>query len=249
MHDDAGNAHAGAGGRRRNRARRGPASRAGGGGVRDRRRAQRGPTVCGWRSEHPYDAIVLDILLPGHERLQGVRGAAGRGVWTPILMLTAKDGEFDEAEALDTGADDYVTKPFSYVALVARLRALMRRGACQRPDGAGGRRPAVGPGRAPRVAGRRRADPHRARAGTARVPPAARRRGVLEDRDHRPRLGRRASRAISTSWRCTSATCAPSSIGPFGRHGDRDDPRRGLPIGGRRWMTDFAACGSGPPSR
>ncbi|MDP9300197.1 MAG: response regulator transcription factor, partial [Actinomycetota bacterium] len=55
------------------------------------------------------------------------------GVWTPILMLTAKDGEFDEAEALDTGADDYVTKPFSYVALVARIRALIRRGAAERP--------------------------------------------------------------------------------------------------------------------
>ena len=60
-------------------------------------------------------------------------------VWTPILMLTAKDGEYDEAEALDTGADDFLTKPFSYVVLVARLRALMRRGApasgppCSRP--------------------------------------------------------------------------------------------------------------------
>ena len=55
------------------------------------------------------------------------------GVWTPILMLTAKDGDLDEAEALDTGADDYVTKPFSYVALVARLRALIRRGGAERP--------------------------------------------------------------------------------------------------------------------
>jgi DNA-binding response OmpR family regulator len=83
--------------------------------------------------EHPYDAIVLDIMLPG---LNGYRVCATlreEGVWTPILMLTAKDGEFDEAEALDTGADDFVTKPFSYVALVARLRALIRRGAAERP--------------------------------------------------------------------------------------------------------------------
>ena len=83
--------------------------------------------------EHPYDAIVLDILLPG---LNGYRVCATlreEGDWTPILMLTAKDGEFDEAEALDTGADDFVTKPFSYVALVARLRALIRRGAGERP--------------------------------------------------------------------------------------------------------------------
>jgi two-component system OmpR family response regulator len=83
--------------------------------------------------EHPYDVIVLDIMLPG---LNGYRVCAElreAGVWTPILMLTAKDGEYDEAEALDTGADDYVTKPFSYVALVARIRALIRRGAGERP--------------------------------------------------------------------------------------------------------------------
>ncbi len=83
--------------------------------------------------EHPYDAIVLDLLLPG---INGYRVCAilrEEGNWTPIVMLTAKDGEFDEAEGLDTGADDYVTKPFSYVALVARLRALIRRGARERP--------------------------------------------------------------------------------------------------------------------
>jgi DNA-binding response OmpR family regulator len=83
--------------------------------------------------EHPYDAIVLDILLPG---LNGYRVCAtlrAERIWTPILMLTAKDGELDEAEALDTGADDFVTKPFSYVALVARIRALIRRGASERP--------------------------------------------------------------------------------------------------------------------
>ena len=83
--------------------------------------------------EHPYDAIVLDIMLPN---LNGFRICAAlrqEGIWTPILMLTAKDGELDEAEALDTGADDYLTKPFSYVVLVARLRALLRRGARERP--------------------------------------------------------------------------------------------------------------------
>ena len=61
------------------------------------------------------------------------------GVWTPILILTAKDGEYDEAEALDTGADDFLSKPFSFVVLLARLRALIRRGAPPRPDGARGR--------------------------------------------------------------------------------------------------------------
>jgi two-component system OmpR family response regulator len=83
--------------------------------------------------EHPYDAIVLDILLPGMNGYRVCAAIREAGVWTPILMLTAKDGELDEAEALDTGADDFVTKPFSYVALVARLRALIRRGAVERP--------------------------------------------------------------------------------------------------------------------
>ncbi|MEO8475844.1 MAG: response regulator transcription factor [Actinomycetota bacterium] len=84
--------------------------------------------------EHPYDAIILDLMLP---TLNGYRVCAAlreEGIWTPILMLTAKDGEYDEAEGLDTGADDYVTKPFSYVALIARLHALIRRGAAERPS-------------------------------------------------------------------------------------------------------------------
>lgn len=74
-----------------------------------------------------YDAIVLDLLLPGMNGFKICRGLREAGVWTPILMLTAKDGEYDEAEALDTGADDFLRKPFSYVVLVARLRALTRR--------------------------------------------------------------------------------------------------------------------------
>jgi two-component system OmpR family response regulator len=83
--------------------------------------------------EHAYDAIVLDIMLPGMNGYKVCSTLREEGVWTPILMLTAKDGELDEAEALDTGADDYLTKPFSYIVLVARLRALMRRGARERP--------------------------------------------------------------------------------------------------------------------
>jgi DNA-binding response OmpR family regulator len=87
-----------------------------------------------WRAEeNEYSAIVLDIMLP---ELNGYRVCATlreRGDWTPVLMLTAKDGELDEAEALDIGADDFVRKPFSYVVLVARLRALLRRGTRERP--------------------------------------------------------------------------------------------------------------------
>jgi DNA-binding response OmpR family regulator len=84
-------------------------------------------------TEHPYDAIVLDIMLPGINGYQLCGKLRDAGNWTPILMLTAKDGDLDEAEALDTGADDFLRKPFSHVVLVARLRALLRRGQPERP--------------------------------------------------------------------------------------------------------------------
>ena len=80
-----------------------------------------------------YDVIVLDIMLPGLSGYEVCRQLRGREVWTPILMLTAKDGEYDQADAFDLGADDYLTKPFSFVVLIARLRALIRRGAPERP--------------------------------------------------------------------------------------------------------------------
>jgi two-component system OmpR family response regulator len=87
-----------------------------------------------WRArEHSYGAIVLDLLLPGMNGYKICRTLRAEQNWTPVLMLTAKDGEYDEAEALDTGADDFLSKPFSYVVLVARLRALTRRGAAPRP--------------------------------------------------------------------------------------------------------------------
>jgi DNA-binding response OmpR family regulator len=83
--------------------------------------------------EHRYAAVILDIMLPGMNGYQICRTLRADGIWTPILMLTAKDGEWDEAEALDTGADDFLSKPFSFVVLVARLRAILRRGAAPRP--------------------------------------------------------------------------------------------------------------------
>ncbi|WP_411141595.1 response regulator transcription factor [Streptomyces sp. x-80] len=75
----------------------------------------------------PYDAIVLDVMLPGPSGYEICGRLRRHGDWTPVLMLTAKDGEYDEAEGLDAGADDYLTKPFSFVVLLARLRALGRR--------------------------------------------------------------------------------------------------------------------------
>lgn len=87
-----------------------------------------------WRAtEHRYDVIVLDIMLPGMSGYAVLKSLRANENWTPVLMLTAKDGEYDEADAFDLGADDYLTKPFSYVVLVARLRALLRRGAPERP--------------------------------------------------------------------------------------------------------------------
>jgi two-component system OmpR family response regulator len=80
-----------------------------------------------------YDVVVLDIMLPGLNGYEVCRRLRAAGVWSPVLMLTAKDGEYDQADALDLGADDYLTKPFSFLVLVARLRALIRRGAPVRP--------------------------------------------------------------------------------------------------------------------
>jgi DNA-binding response OmpR family regulator len=86
-----------------------------------------------WRArEHRYAAVVLDLLLPGMNGFEVCRTLRAEGVWTPILVLTAKTGEWDEAEALDTGADDFLSKPFSFLVLVARLRALVRRGTSPR---------------------------------------------------------------------------------------------------------------------
>ena len=78
-------------------------------------------------TEGAYDLIILDILLPSINGYQVCARIREEGVWTPILMLTAKDGDLDEAEALDTGADDFLVKPFSFPVLVARIRALLRR--------------------------------------------------------------------------------------------------------------------------
>ena len=130
-------------------------------------------------TENGYDAIVCDLMLPGISGYRVCERLREAGNWTPILMLTAKDGELDEAEALDTGADDFLTKPFSYVVLLARLRALLRRG--------GGERPAV------LHAGDLRLDPaaHRVWRGETEIELSPRQFSVLEF------LMRRAGVAVS----------------------------------------------------
>jgi len=95
--------------------------------------AARGDDGLWLAEEQEFDVIVLDLMLPGLNGFEVCARLRQAGMWAPILMLTAKDGELDEAEALDTGADDYLTKPFNFVVLLARIRALLRRGARPRP--------------------------------------------------------------------------------------------------------------------
>jgi two-component system OmpR family response regulator len=83
--------------------------------------------------ENDYDVLVLDIMMPGMSGYTLCRTLRDEEDWTPILMLTAKDGDWDQIEALDTGADDFLTKPFSFAVLLARLRSLVRRGTRERP--------------------------------------------------------------------------------------------------------------------
>ena len=119
-------------------------------------------------SENPYDAMVLDSMLPGMSGDELCARLREAGVWTPILMLTARSGESDEAQALDAGADDFLSKPFSYVVLLARLRALVRRGVAARP--------------AVLVAGDLTLDPatHRVARGDVEVPLSPRQFSLLE---------------------------------------------------------------------
>ncbi len=130
--------------------------------------ADRGDMGLWMASESSYDLILLDIMLPGRNGYQVCADLRARDNWTPILMLTAKDGDLDEAEALETGADDYLTKPFSWPVLVARIHALLRR--------AGDRDPA------PAAAGDLRIDPASRRAwrGVAELELTAREFDVLE---------------------------------------------------------------------
>ncbi len=89
--------------------------------------ASDGDTGLWMATEHDYSIIVLDVMLPGRNGYRVCADLRAAGIDTPILMLTAKSGEYDEAEGLDAGADDYLTKPFSFVILAARIRALLRR--------------------------------------------------------------------------------------------------------------------------
>ena len=186
--------------------------------------------------EQPYDVIVLDLMLPGMDGRQLCATLRDERNWTPVLVLTARDGERDEVEALDTGADDYLTKPFSYGVLLARLRALLRRGARERP--------------AVLSAGDLRLDPAARRAWrgadelalTARelallelpAPPA--RRGGVQTRHPRPRVGLRL-RGRPEHRRGLRGPAAGQARPAVRPGGDRDRPRVRLPAGGRWRLT------------
>ncbi len=95
--------------------------------------ASRGEDALWMAQAHPYDAIVLDVMLPGLDGFETCRQLRGAGVWAPVLMLTARDAVEDRVAGLDSGADDYLVKPFAFAELLARLRALVRRGEGERP--------------------------------------------------------------------------------------------------------------------
>jgi two-component system, OmpR family, response regulator len=95
--------------------------------------ARRGEDALWMAAASPYDAVVLDVMLPGIDGFETCRRLRQDGVWTPVLLLTARDSVEDRVAGLDGGADDYLTKPFSFAELSARLRALVRRGQKERP--------------------------------------------------------------------------------------------------------------------
>jgi two-component system OmpR family response regulator len=93
----------------------------------------RGEQALWMAAATPYDAVVLDVMLPGIDGFETCRRLRQQGVWTPVLMVTARDAVEDRVAGLDGGADDYLTKPFSFAELMARLRALVRRAPGERP--------------------------------------------------------------------------------------------------------------------
>ena len=198
--------------------------------------------------EGGYDAVVLDLMLPkvsGYAVCQQLRAEEN---WVPILILSAKDGEYDQADGLDLGADDYLVKPFSYVVLAARLRALLRRGAVPRP--------------ALLRAGDLVLDPasHRVRRGDADVQLTAREFAVLEYLMRRPGQVVSKSELLEHVWDCYDSrdlNVVEVYVGylrrkidvPFDRSHLADGTRGGLPAGRGRRLTGGPADGPGPAAK
>ena len=160
---------------------------------------------------HPYEAIVLDVMLPGLSGFETCRQLRNAGVWAPVLMLTARDGVDDRVAGLDVGADDYLTKPFSFAELLARLRALVRRGGGERPTELD-----------------RRDAPTRSRARAA--PGAARRRSVSP-----PRSSRCWRRSCAAPARFSPACSCSSTHGTSPTRTARTSSTSTCATSARRW--------------
>ena len=168
-----------------------------------------------WRAtEHHHDLVIVDSMLPGRDGFEICRGLRQRGDWTPVLVLTARDAEVDETRALDSGADDYLVKPFSFPVLVAHVRALLRRTFGTAPAiEVGDLRPRSPPPTNWRARPRLDSPPGSSRcSSTWCAGPAWSRRSSSSS----PASGSTTSTVTRTSSRSTSAP--PPQIEPFGRH-------------------------------
>ena len=203
--------------------------------------AHTGPDGLHMAQESAYDAVILDIMLPGLSGYRIIEQLRAAENWVPILMLTAKDGEYDEADALDLGADDYLTKPFSFVVLLARLRALLRRGVQPRPAALTVDDLVLDPAAHTVKRGDTPDRPHPARVLAAGVPHAPRRRRGEQGRHPAPRVGRqlRGRRQRRRGLRRLPAAQDRHAVRPADR---ADRARRRLPADrGARYRPDRSA--------
>src|SRR3954471_9021415 len=189
-----------------------------------------------WQAgEFDYDIVVLDLMLPGLDGVEVCRQLRKIGRWVPVLMLSARDGVDDRVRGLDAGADDYLAKPFSFAELSARVRALIRRGAIERPTELQVADLRLDP--ATRQAGRHRARPVGQGVRTARAVPAPPGRGADPHADPRARVGLRLRRRVQRR-RPVRAVPAPQGRPAVRRRAVGDRPRRGVPpsrrVDGRR---------------
>ena len=160
-----------------------------------------------------YDAVVLDVMLPGMDGFETCRRLREDGIWAPVLMLTARDAVEDRVAGLDQGADDYLVKPFSFAELLARLRALVRRGPVERPPGSRSATCASTP-RPTRPGGARSRSSFRRRSSRCSRRSCAARRGRCRASSFSSTSGTTTTRTAPTSSTSTSATCGRRSTGP-----------------------------------
>ena len=202
-------------------------ARAAGGRLRRRRRRAPAPTRCGRPASSATTRSLLDLMLPGMDGVEVCRQLREVGRWVPVLMLTARDGVDDRVRGLDAGADDYLTKPFSFAELSARVRALIRRGAVERPTELRSADLRLDP--ATRRAWR---GEHRARAvgqgvRAARAVPAPPRRGAHPHAGSSSTCGTSPTTAGPTSSTSTCCTCAARWTGRSGWSSWRPSAARG----------------------